>query len=115
MITVSNLAKFFHKAVNTLKALEDGCMFTEVEEDLYAVCTFDPDEGLIAKLAYNCDDLQCDYDFDWYFPATADEDLYIVEDLLSEDSCEENAEYFVDEAKIIIQQMHEGIVLDWHD
>lgn len=115
MVTVSYLAKFFHEAVKKLKKPEDGCMFTEVEEDLYAVCGFDPDEGLIAKLAYNCDDLQCDYDFDWYFPATADEDLYIVEDLLSENTCEDTAEYFVDEAETIIQQMHDGTVLDWHD
>ena len=35
---------------------------------LYLVACKDEEEGTIAKIAYNCDDLQCDYDLDWCMP-----------------------------------------------
>lgn len=31
---------------------------------------------LCGKVAYNCDDLQCDYDYDWYMPSDKEGDIY---------------------------------------
>lgn len=45
----------------------DGCWFTKLEGDLYLVfaCGVLEEQGLMGKVAYNSDDLQCDYDWDW--------------------------------------------------
>lgn len=55
---------------NEFKEVE-GCRYLRVsrgqEEDLYLVFTSDSD-GLTCKVAYNTDDLQCDFDYDWYMP-----------------------------------------------
>jgi hypothetical protein len=44
-----------------------GCWFTKLEGGLYLVfaCGSLEEQGLMGKVAYNCDDLQCDYDWDW--------------------------------------------------
>ena len=34
---------------------------------------------LCCKVAYNCDDLQCDYDYDWYMPCDKDGNVYDTE------------------------------------
>lgn len=45
----------------------DGCWFTKLEGNLYLVfaCGTLEEQGLMGKVAYNSDDLQCDYDWDW--------------------------------------------------
>lgn len=45
----------------------DGCWFTKLEGNLYLVfaCGALEEQGLMGKVAYNSDDLQCDYDWDW--------------------------------------------------
>lgn len=45
----------------------EGCWFTKLEGDLYLVfaCGALEEQGLMGKVARNCDDLQCDYDWDW--------------------------------------------------
>lgn len=49
-----------------------GCEFIKLtdgkREDLYLVLAYDSENGLLGKIAYNVDDLQCDYDTDWEMP-----------------------------------------------
>lgn len=44
-----------------------GCKFLYLDDKYALVFAYD-DEHLFAKIAYNCDSLQCDYDYDWYMP-----------------------------------------------
>ena len=79
MITKKELKEFIKKNVN--KVPFEGCSFIDLDctdnesHELYLVfaCIEEDDETkLYYKIAYNCDDLQCDYDYDWATP----EELY---------------------------------------
>lgn len=59
----------------------DGVYMCHLYEDYYFVMASGRDDEtndftLFGKVAYNCDDLQCDYDWDWYMPYTDDGDVY---------------------------------------
>lgn len=49
--------------------VEDGCRYIHMGGGLYLVAARVGGE-VKAKLAYNCDDLQCDYDLDWNMPTS---------------------------------------------
>ena len=79
MITKKELKEFIKK--NISKAPFKGCSFIDLDctdsesHELYLVFTCVKEENkmiLYYKIAYNCDDLQCDYDYDWFTP----EELY---------------------------------------
>ena len=66
---------------------------------------------LCSKLAFNIDDLQCDYDVDWIMPWTAigewsgevyDTDQAVVSDLSGV------VEWYTDQAKAIIEGVNDG-------
>lgn len=66
---------------------DDGEMNEECIADYY---TQSKDERLYilrAKLAYNCDDLQCDYDMDWYEPTYEDGTVFGTDTDVRKDSC----------------------------
>lgn len=44
-----------------------GCYYFNLKQGLYLVfaCGDSEEEGLLGKIARNCDDLQCDFDWDW--------------------------------------------------
>lgn len=78
MITISqrDLTNFIDQAQSDYyhQAL-DGCMYIKLTDELtpkyLPLCLVfaDSDEnGLVCKIAYNSDDLQCDYDWDWTEP-----------------------------------------------
>lgn len=75
MITKKDLADFMKEACS--EAPFDGCKFTDLgcadndSNELYLVFAYE-DEKLWCKIAYNCDDLQCDYDWDWLKPENLD-------------------------------------------
>lgn len=81
----------------------------EKSDELYLVFACDVDEtetekggdgcGLVCKIAYNCDDLQCDYEWDWASPVTEDGDvigwdMIHCEDIEAEKLTEEITEAF---------------------
>lgn len=76
MITKEELAERIKE--NIKDAPFDGCSFIDLDctdknsNELYLVFACDKDENgetnLYCKLAYNCDDLQCDYAWDWEMP-----------------------------------------------
>lgn len=42
---------------------------------------------LVGKVAFNCDSLQCDYDYDWYLPTDVETgELYDTDSAITEDS-----------------------------
>ncbi len=72
MISESILSKEIKKVQETLVE-EDGCYFIRltgeedsVEKDLYLVFCANNKNDLSCKIAYNTDDLQEDYNFDWF-------------------------------------------------
>ncbi len=75
--------KKFIKEVQKAAAF-DGCWCRKLSEEnetkgekaLYLVFAHDEEAGLIGKVAYNCDDLQCDYDWDWMMPTDEDGNVF---------------------------------------
>jgi len=57
----------------------EGCMYQYLDDHYAVVFAWDEEYGLMGKVAYNCDDLQCDYDIDWLLPQTKSEDICYVE------------------------------------
>lgn len=77
MINKKDLIRFIEdvqQEFNEFNVIE-GCIYKRLtigqEEDLYLVFAGHgcEEDGLICKIAYNTDDLQYDYDVDWYMPA----------------------------------------------
>ena len=74
----------------------DGTAYTEVGAGLYLVVAWLENESgqgytqeyngktytLMGKIAYNCDDLQCDYDCDWYMPTDKDGNVFDTENYI---------------------------------
>lgn len=64
---------------------------------------------LCAKVAINIDDLQCDYNFDWYMPSDEDGDIYDTDTALTGDyKCD--LEWLLGEAKEMIKLMKKGVL-----
>lgn len=64
---------------------------------------------LCAKVAINIDDLQCDYNFDWYMPSTKDGDIYDTDSALTGDYKRDLA-WLLSEAKEMIKLMKKGVL-----
>ena len=64
---------------------------------------------LCAKVAINIDDLQCDYNFDWYMPSTKDGDIYDTDSALTGDY-KRDLEWLLSEAKEMINLMKKGVL-----
>lgn len=57
----------------------DGCAYKYLDDNLAIVFGMNSDDLLAVKIAYNCDDLQCDYDIDWLMPIDSDGDVIDTE------------------------------------
>ena len=64
---------------------------------------------LCAKVAINIDDLQCDYNFDWYMPSNKDGDIYDTSMALSKNHAEDLT-WFLSEAEEMIKLMNKGVL-----
>ena len=64
---------------------------------------------LCGKIAINIDDLQCDYDYDWYMPSNKDGDIYDTSMALSENHAEDLT-WFLGEAEEMINLMNKGVL-----
>lgn len=79
------------------KGYEEGEKYQEIEcGNLYTLC---------GKIAFNTDDLQCDYDWDWSMPVFADGDVMDTEIAISG---VEDYESFVKNAEYVIEKMNSG-------
>lgn len=118
----------FKKSIDWLMANPDGCVNFKVGEtpegkDVAIVLGFaggydeEPDDYQIqvggelltmcGKIAVNIDDLQCDYDFDWYMPWSEDGDVYDTETSI-EKSVGRTYDYLLDEAKFVMSEIENG-------
>ena len=64
---------------------------------------------LCGKIAINVDDLQCDYDFDWYMPSNKDGDIYDTSMALSKNHAEDLT-WFLSQAEEVINLMNKGVL-----
>ena len=64
---------------------------------------------LCAKVAINIDDLQCDYNFDWYMPSNKDGDIYDTNIALSGDYRSDLA-WLLGEAEEMMKLMDKGVL-----
>ena len=79
---------------------EDSDSYQKKEGDtLYTLC---------GKLAYNCDDLQCDYDFDWYMPYAENGDVYDTSMAISKRSEGSDFAWWLGECDTIITLLNKG-------
>lgn len=83
------------------------------DSNIYLVASWSEFEGRVnCKIAYNCDDLQCDYDWDWWMPHHKDDnEVWDTELELREGYAEADAEYFYKEAKAMDEQILAGNVV----
>lgn len=115
----------FHKSIDWMMQHDDGCAFqkmgrTDDGRELYLVFGWsdayergepfqqhknDKCWTLVAKLAFNTDDLQCDYDFDWTMPWSDDGTVYDTDCAVAGDS---DFGYYTKEAAKIIDMMNRG-------
>ena len=75
----------------------------------YQVKCGDKTYTLCGKIAVNIDDLQCDYDFDWYMPSNKDGDIYDTSMALSKNHAEDLT-WFLGEAEEMINLMNKGVL-----
>lgn len=57
----------------------EGCAYKYLDNNLAIVFGMNSDDLLCVKIAYNCDDLQCDYDIDWLMPVDSEGDVIDTE------------------------------------
>lgn len=96
-----------------LITLDDGrelCLVVGWEEGYDKGEKFQREENgeiytLCGKVAINIDDLQCDYDMDWYMPYSEDGDIYDTNMALEG---ADDLDFFVGEAKVIAEMMNKG-------
>lgn len=122
--------KDFEKGINDMRnAYIDGVVYFEVgktddgktialvlgwqdgynDGEAYQIKMGDTTLTLCGKIAVNIDDLQCDYDFDWYMPYGDTGDIYDTNMALSENHAEDLA-WFLGEADEVIKLMDEKVL-----
>lgn len=120
---ISNITKFLRTAYKSLTNGYEGCYFHKLPGccGLYVVAALQEDHSEdnapvrpFAKLAYNCDDLQCDYNWDWLMPEYQSGDCVDTDIRLSKNH-RPDAEYFYKEAKSIIKDLKLGNITDWRN
>lgn len=87
-----------------------GCAYMYLGNGLYLVMARDDNDN-IAKIAYNCDDFQCDYDYDWYMPTYADGNVEYTELTIIKKKRKEQAKYFYDSYIAMVKQIKLGNLL----
>lgn len=76
---------------------EDGLIQRQEGDTLWTLC---------GKVAYNVDDLQCDYDIDWYMPSDSNGDIYDTS--MAIHTAYEDYKWFYDELVRASQLIKEG-------
>lgn len=119
---ISKITKFLKEAFNSIMNGYEGCFFYEVPgcEGLHIVVSMVDHAGdeVCAKVAYNCDDLQYDYESDWYRPtyATGDMKDYPADtEVPLGKPFRPDAEYLYKQARELTKALKAGEVYDWRD
>ena len=93
------------KTIALVLGYEDG--YNDGED--YQIKMGDTTLTLCGKIAINIDDLQCDYDFDWYMPWNKDGDVFDTSMALSKDHTED-LEWFLSQAEEMINLLQKGVL-----
>lgn len=105
--TLPKIIKFFKKYDQPNL---QGCAYYELGNDLFIVMAQDEEDAnkTVAKIAYNCDDLQSDYALDWYEPVFADGEAAFTELSLSYIDYKNQASWFYDCYKAMVREIKAG-------
>lgn len=123
MTKVKITKKLFKDAIKARKDFIDGVTYIPVRHlkdgrDLCLVFGYEQgyargdadyqvdDYTLCAKLAVNIDDLQCDYDIDWYMPWDKDGNIYDTDMSVTKDCS--SADWYNEAADIIANKLDNG-------
>ena len=79
---------------------EEDLIQQVVGKDVYTLC---------GKVAYNCDDLQCDYDIDWYMPWDKSGDVYTGSEITIVSV--EDMDYLLSELKYATDCVKKGLLI----
>lgn len=109
-VSKDKIVSFIKDAADYFKDNTEGCYYTDLTKDLYLVVGYSSsdDEGPVMKIAYNSDDLQSDYDWDWYMPTYEDGEVAFVEISLNAENAEGDADYMIKEAESMQKEIDEG-------
>ena len=77
-------------------------------EEYQAKCG-DKTYTLCGKIAVNIDDLQCDYDYDWYMPWNKNGDVFDTSTALSKNH-KQDLEWFLSQADEMIDLLQKGVL-----
>lgn len=115
---IKQLEKFIKDTYNeiTQKNKNDYVYFYEIGENLFFVIGENSDGEILGKIAYNCDDLQCDYEFDWYFVEYNDKtaNLYDYEITIDQTTdTTDTAKDIIKNYNNIITLLKRGIIKQW--
>lgn len=104
------LTKFIKDVMN--QSTFEGCIWKKLDRRYALVFAWMIDEDgtniLRGKIAYNCDDLQCDYEWDWEMPLRKTDDSVIGTDLMNceiyKECPEELADQFINDYNYILKE-----------
>ena len=107
------VANFLKKAYEGLSENPTGTYYFDLglPSGLHVVVG-EYDGDICTKIAFNCDDLQCDYDYDWEMPTYKDGEVAFVEDTLNANTdFVKEAEYLIGEANAMDKEIANGNLL----
>lgn len=73
----------------------------------YQIRQFGKTWSLCGKVAFNTDDLQCDFDYDWSMPTSKGGDVYDTEHAIDDGSFD----YLKDEAEFVMIELARGTMI----
>lgn len=121
--------KDYEKAINIMRDMDAGTYYFELgktddgkaialvlgyelgynDGEDYQVKCGDKTYTLCGKIAVNIDDLQCDYNIDWFMPWNEDGDVYNTSMALSKNHAEDLT-WFLSQADEVIKLMDEKVL-----
>lgn len=106
--TISSLLK------KSIETNFEGCLYSDLGNGLALVAS-QQEEGVFAKIAYNCDDLQCDYNWDWQMPVYKDGEICFTETLVQKGKITKLTDWFLKCYKEMISEIVTGdLLLDFY-
>lgn len=108
---IKRVANFLKEAYKSCADGYEGCWFYNLDGLLNIVVSNNDENEVVAKIAYNIDDLQSDYDLDWYMPVYTDGEVADTEIALSKGGFRKDAEWFYKNFKSMLREMKQGNLL----
>lgn len=108
----TKIQTFLEDALKELKAESDGCRYMRLDDEsgLHLVAAYDDEYGGVrAKIAFNSDRLQSDYDFDWDEPIQkSNDEVYDTDIGLFERTVKKEARWFEYNYRVLFRLYKNG-------